>query len=262
MPIKLKIFFMFPIFAWRNHRAKVIARKIKKWKDESRYSEQWKNDFVLKRARQYAKLLNVKVIVKGRENLPRTVALLTPNHSSFLDSSIMLIALAYPGNDKQEANIQSVYIAKKELKKNRFRGYLDILHTFYIDREKPREAIKVFGEFIDYAKKHKKLAVIFPEGTRTKDGLISTFRSGAFTLAKKYYLPIVPVTINNSWGIGDLTRKGDLTVEVVFDKPIKPVSFINQDAKTLAERVEKIVKRNWKPPVVVPRKNSQERRLA
>lgn len=43
--------------------------------------------------------------------------------------------------------------------------------------------------------------VIFPEGTRTHDGRLGTFRKGAFTLAGEIGLPIVPLTINGSFHV-------------------------------------------------------------
>jgi 1-acyl-sn-glycerol-3-phosphate acyltransferase len=48
--------------------------------------------------------------------------------------------------------------------------------------------------------------VIFPEGTRTKDGALLPFKRGAFILAAKAGVPIVPFTINGSRAINPRNR--------------------------------------------------------
>ncbi|MBI4826768.1 MAG: 1-acyl-sn-glycerol-3-phosphate acyltransferase [Nitrospirae bacterium] len=48
---------------------------------------------------------------------------------------------------------------------------------------------------------------LFPEGTRSETGIVGTFKSGAFVLAKKMKLPILPIAIN---GTGRALPKGSL----------------------------------------------------
>ena len=64
--------------------------------------------------------------------------------------------------------------------------------------------------------------VIFPEGTRTKDGDLLPFKRGAFMLAAKAGVPIVPFTINGSWKVNPPNRielyPG--TIRVSFGDPI------------------------------------------
>ena len=43
--------------------------------------------------------------------------------------------------------------------------------------------------------------VVFPEGRRTDDGKIHTFKHGAFRLAREFDFPIVPITINGSYQV-------------------------------------------------------------
>lgn len=70
-----------------------------------------------------------------------------------------------------------------------------------IDRKNPRQALPALKEFAQYIEKNNYGAVIFPEGTRSRDGEPKNFSpKGLKTLLK--YAPsalVVPVTINNSW---------------------------------------------------------------
>ena len=95
------------------------------------------------------------------------------------------------------------FVSKKELGK----GIPSITYNLrnggsvLIDRDKPKEAensIKRFGKFIT---KNNFSVLIFPEGTRSKDGKVKKFhRSGLKTLIKDMpAAKIFPVSIKNSW---------------------------------------------------------------
>ncbi|WP_452225566.1 lysophospholipid acyltransferase family protein [Lacinutrix chionoecetis] len=95
------------------------------------------------------------------------------------------------------------FISKKELGKGIPSVSYNLRHggSALIDRKNPRQAIVAIRKFADYIETTNRAAVIFPEGTRSRDGKPKPFRTkGLETLVK--YVPsavIVPVTINNSW---------------------------------------------------------------
>jgi 1-acyl-sn-glycerol-3-phosphate acyltransferase len=70
-----------------------------------------------------------------------------------------------------------------------------------IDRKDPKKSIPIIKSLGEYIEKHKRSAVIFPEGTRSKDGKPKVFSSTGVKIlcnaAPSAY--VVPVTINNSW---------------------------------------------------------------
>ena len=250
MKAKTKVILNYPRLAFKMHRAKKVAKKIRKdGEDGTRYPEQWKNDYIVKTLAKVTKLINVEVEVIGWENLPKAPAIIAPNHASLWDPALIMIALkdVRPGNDYK--NVQSVFLAKKEMAKNRrTKGFTKIMNTFYIDRKNPRASLKNMDEFAQYSKDNKKMAVVFPEGTRSKDGNINEFKAGAFRMAKKTFIPIIPTTINNSLSISNLSRSKKLKVQVIFGKPLKPMSFISFTTKDLAAKVQKEVEKNFVKP--------------
>ncbi len=246
MKVKTKVILFFPIIFWRKHRANVLAKKIRKWKDESRYPTQWRIKYVIKHIKKFFKIMKIRVDVKGYENIPKGTVLLAPNHVSLFDPGILVLALINNSPIPTDHQFEPLFLAKKELKKNFFKGYFNILSTFYVNRSNPREALKDLDEFMNFAKKHHKVGIIFPEGTRSKTGEIQKFKGGAFWIAKKGFIPIIPVTINNSLSASNLNRRNWLNVEVIFGKPLKPINFLGQDTKAIAERVEKIVSSSLK----------------
>jgi len=134
-------------------------------------------------------LSRAHVEIKGLENLdPKRPAILVANHSGLHD--ILSLAAGLP--------IQFRWIAKKSLFRVPFMGW-HMRRSGYIaiDRDNPRETaksiVKAAGEI-----RNGVSAIIFPEGTRSRTGTLGKFYSGAFTLALRTGVPLIPVTIEGS----------------------------------------------------------------
>jgi 1-acyl-sn-glycerol-3-phosphate acyltransferase len=85
--------------------------------------------------------------------------------------------------------------------------------------------------------------MLFPEGSRTPDGQVKTFKPGIFLLAIEHKLPIVPISISGSRVV---MPKGRLmvrpaTVEIMVHDAIPTAELKREDARKLARRVQEIV---------------------
>ncbi|WP_190810578.1 1-acyl-sn-glycerol-3-phosphate acyltransferase [Flagellimonas sp. S3867] len=95
------------------------------------------------------------------------------------------------------------FVSKKELGKGIPSVSFNLRHggSALINRKDPVQALVEIGKLGEYIETHNRSAVIFPEGTRSRDGNPKAFKpSGLKTLMK--HAPsalIVPITINNSW---------------------------------------------------------------
>ncbi|CAM9097275.1 1-acyl-sn-glycerol-3-phosphate acyltransferase [Mycoplasma marinum] len=242
--LKFKVGALTPYWLFKCWRAGKIAKKANR--DPEKYSDEFRWGYAMKRSKKTLKGFNVVLDIKGYDNIPKGTALLTPNHQSWIDSLIMVAALSKQTEEKGIKHKRAVFLAKKEvLDKKSFKGWGKITNTFFIDRKNPRESLKQIDAMGKYAKEKQDLMVIFPEGTRTKDGKLQEFKSGAFRLAKKEYVPIVPVTINHSHIGANFSRSGKVTVEVIFGKPIKPITFMSQPTDKIAQRVRGKVKEHY-----------------
>ncbi|AXE60811.1 1-acyl-sn-glycerol-3-phosphate acyltransferase [[Mycoplasma] phocae] len=209
------------------------------------YRTDEKNYFLQKHLSKILDHLNVKLKVNGFDNVPNGPCLLIPNHSTYLDPLIMFSALWNHGDGKKQSKLVN-FIAKKETQgKKRIKKIAELANTHFIDTKKPREALEVLNNFGKFVKKNKSCGVIFAEGTRTRDGKLGNFNSGAFRVAQSNYLPIIPVTINNAANALDWKRNKPLEVEVTFHHQIKPIQFQTIDSKALAESVKKIIASNY-----------------
>lgn len=72
--------------------------------------------------------------------------------------------------------------------------------------------------------KHGMSVVIFPEGSRSRDGKMIPFKRGAFMLAGEFKLPVVPVTIDGSFKAmpRNTYNMTPTTIRLVIHKPIYP----------------------------------------
>ena len=137
------------------------------------------------------------------------------------------------------------FISKMELGKGIPSISYNLRHggSILIDRQNPRQAIVEMVKFSRYLQENNRSGVIFPEGTRSKDGFPKPFyRSGLQTLFKK--VPdgyVLPVSINNSWKL-QRWGKFPLQLGVRFEmKAHSAIKISDFETEALIDKVEKIV---------------------
>jgi len=163
----------------------------------------------------------MKVSVEGYENLDSAKPyVFVSNHASMFDIPTVTVAL--------KGNVNIVF--KKELIYVPIWGWaLRFGHFIMIDRSNPRKALASIERAAKSIRKGNSV-ILFPEGTRTLDGKLQPFKRGAFSLAAKAGVPVVPLTINGTFTI---MPKGSFNVIPANISVIigKPISSINSDGK-------------------------------
>ena len=141
-------------------------------------------------------ILKTQIFFEAESNLPppgKNVIFIA-NHQSTYDIPPLIWKLR---------NYHMKFVSKKELG----RGIPSISYnlrnggSILIDREKPKEAINSLKKFGEFLSKKNFSVLIFPEGTRSKNGKVKKFhRSGLKALIKNIpNAKIVPISIKNSW---------------------------------------------------------------
>jgi len=194
-------------------------------------------------ARRWAKaslwIFGVHVTVQGLENIDRSRHYIyVSNHASLFD--IPALFASVPDDIR--------IILKKELTRVPIWGWaLRFGPYITIDRFNAKDAM----ESIDHAAeaiRNGASVLIFAEGTRSRDGKLQPFKRGAFALAARSGVPIIPVTINNSFKI---MPKGSLKIQpadilLVIDKPIESAGVEGKgDELRLMEQVHAILEKNF-----------------
>ncbi len=192
-------------------------------------------------ARWWAKIQllvsGVRVKVGGLEHLDKERPYIyMSNHQGSYDIFALLSCLP----------VQFRWIAKKELFAIPILGWaMGAANYISIDRSGRRRAL----ESIERAARKIKggvSVVIFPEGTRSRDGSIQPFKRGGFTLALKSGVPIIPITINGSRDVmardSMRVRPGEIRVSV--DRAIQTTPFSLRERNVLMEKVRETIEGN------------------
>lgn len=163
-----------------------------------------------------ARALDIDVVTSGTENVPSGPFVYCSNHQSLLD--VLVLGSALPGDYK--------WAAKRSLMKIPFLGWhLRLAGHVPVDRQAgSRAAADVINRFERVLKAGKPL-LVFPEGTRSEDGVLREFKTGGFYAAVRGGAPVVPVALD---GTHRLMKKGALatgdgrmqTVTVKIGAPI------------------------------------------
>ena len=177
------------------------------------------------------KLSRIRVQVAVREHIPARPCIFMANHVSNLDPPILLPLFPF----------RTSFFIKRSLLRIPFVGYGMRLAGFIpVDRggrlESARESVlaasKVLASGVNIS--------TFPEGTRSRNGVLLPFKKGPFYLAMESGVPVVPVSI---WGSEHMMTKGSLrirpgTAYVTFHRALFPEQFATREQLSGAVRAE------------------------
>lgn len=160
-------------------------------------------------------------IVEGEEHLRERPAVFISNHQSELD--VLMLGTVWP-------KYCSV-TAKSTLKSYPFLGqFMSVSGAVFIDRGNRTNAFAAFDNAANIMKTQKQSVFIFPEGTRsyTREPMLLPFKKGAFHLAVKAQVDIVPIVVANYSNViylqGRWFRPGRIPIKV-----LPPISTKNMD---------------------------------
>jgi len=162
----------------------------------------------------------IRVKINGKENFsPKKSYIFVSNHQSIYDVFVIYGWL----------NSRFKWIMKNSLRKIPLVGFAcEKAGHIFIDRSSPLKAQKSIKNAEEKLKNGASV-VIFPEGSRTKDGNVNKFKRGAFKIAEDLKLPIVPITIDGAYKA--------MPHNSFYIKPCKIVATIHQhiDCEQLTE---------------------------
>lgn len=157
--------------------------------------------------------------VVGLENVPSAGGvIIASNHLSFADS--VVIPAVVPR--KVVFLAKSDYFTGTGVKGALIRAWFEGLGMLPVDREDTRSAVASLDTALEVLKQGEAFG-IYPEGTRSRDGLLYRGRTGVAELALSADVPVVPVGLR---GTQDLQPVGSsrphlARVEVAFGKPVE-----------------------------------------
>jgi 1-acyl-sn-glycerol-3-phosphate acyltransferase len=174
----------------------------------------------------------VRVRVVGIERIPTGACLFVANHTSTLDAPAIVGAIP-----RRIAILLKVSLFRFPIVGQAFRlaGFIPVERgrdSAIISLDKATEALRAGQSFL-----------IYPEGTRSPDGRLQTFKKGAVVMAIKAGAPIVPVACSGAHLLMKkrslVLRPGEILVE--FLPPVDPTSFSLETRDALNDLVHDVL---------------------
>jgi 1-acyl-sn-glycerol-3-phosphate acyltransferase len=180
----------------------------------------------------------VKVRVEGLEHVKgEGPYIFMSNHQGSFDIFSLMAHLPF----------QFKWLAKKEIFSIPILGWaMTAAGYISIDREGTRETVEAMNKAA--RKIHDGMSVlVFPEGSRSRDGSIQPFKKGGFSLAIKAKVPVVPMAISGSREVmppeGLAAASGEIRIRI--DTPIATETYSVKEREILKEKVREAISRNF-----------------
>ncbi len=149
------------------------------------------------------RLSGSKAEISGQENIDHSrPLLLVSNHQSIFDIALLLAVMPRP----------LAFVSKIELKK------IPIVHfwmsregSLFLDRGNVRQSVRIMKDAVRILSEERTdgrgaCLVIFPEGTRSRNGSVAEFKRGSLGIAAKAKVPVLPVCIDGTYKIFENNR--------------------------------------------------------
>ena len=192
-------------------------------------------------ARLWSRLIlvttGVDVTIEGLERIvPGKTYVFVANHQSIYDIPVLFWSIPFQLRIIAKASLGSFPMLGPHLKRT---GHM------LVDRSRPDKA-GILGWASRLTSNGLSL-IVFPEGTRSRTGMMGKFKGGSILLAMQAGLPIVPISVIGSRHV---MKKGELTtrpghVTLMVHDPIETVADIEPtpaDIRVLAERVREVIR--------------------
>jgi 1-acyl-sn-glycerol-3-phosphate acyltransferase len=180
--------------------------------------------------------------VEGLDHLDavRPPVLFVANHASHVDTPLFLCSLPRSWRAKTAVAAAADYFFDVWW---RAATTALVFNTFPIERTGGKRATTTARKLIVEGWN----VLVFPEGTRSKDGWLGRWRHGAARLAIQYRLPVVPVALRGTYAAMPRGRswplKGRLPVSVRFGPALLPEE--GEDFRALSRRMQLALARLW-----------------
>ncbi|UCC41207.1 MAG: 1-acyl-sn-glycerol-3-phosphate acyltransferase [Candidatus Aminicenantes bacterium] len=181
------------------------------------------------------KIVGIRLEISGVENIDKKASyVFMANHLSIIDGPILFMIIPQSVRVILKKEIFRIPIVAQAMRQI---GFIPV----------DRKRLKGGKESIDRASRHIKEKgfsfLIFPEGTRSRDGKLQPFKRGGFFLALASLAPIVPVSLKGSYELmprgSFFVKKG--IVRANFHRAVPVEGFDRSSLPQLIDKVKKII---------------------
>jgi 1-acyl-sn-glycerol-3-phosphate acyltransferase len=186
-------------------------------------------------ARTLLAVSGTRVRVEGLEQIdPEASYVFISNHLSYMDTPVALAHIP----------VQFRFLAKRGLFQIPFLGqHLSRAGHIPVPRGDPRAAVKVMQTAAETIQRKKISLLIFPEGGRSHDGRLQSFKEGGAYIAIRAGVPVAPLVILGTrkvlpFGSG-VVKSGQVTLRIL--PPIETSNLTSKDRGPLTDHLRALI---------------------
>jgi 1-acyl-sn-glycerol-3-phosphate acyltransferase len=177
----------------------------------------------------------VRVEVEGLHHIDaRASYIFMANHTSYMDTPVVLANIA----------VQFRFLAKRGLFQIPFLGtHLSRAGHIPVPRDDPRAAVRTLQLAAETIQEKKTSLLVFPEGGRSHDGSLRSFKEGGAYIAIRAGVPIVPLVLLGGNQVlpygGGVVKSGTIVMRVL--PPIETAGLSLKDRGALTAKVRALL---------------------
>ena len=210
-----------------------ISTMRKMTKHPEKYSERDKYAYALKIVRSLMKSARISTKVYGVENLPKEGGyVMYPNHQGKYD----VLGIMYGHRDPC-----TFVMDKAKSYGFMVREMVDLLGAKRLMLDDVRQNIIIMDKITKEVQEGKRY-ILFSEGGYDNNGnIVQRFKPGSFKCAMRAKVPIIPVTLIDSYIAFNSLKKGPVNTKVIFGKPIMYEDYKDLKTPEVANIVRNII---------------------
>ncbi len=212
---------------------KIIPMMRKMIKHKDKYPEKVRYAYALRLIRYLKKSARITTEVYGTENLPEEGGyVMYPNHQGKYDALGIMYAHHNPCTFVMD-KAKSYGFLVREL--------VDLLGAKRLALDDVRQNIKIMDQITKEVQAGKRF-ILFSEGGYDNNGnIVQRFKPGSFKCAMRAKVPIVPVTLIDSYIAFNSLKPGPVTTKVIFGKPIYYEEYKDLKTPQVADTVRRTI---------------------
>lgn len=178
-------------------------------------------------------LFGIKIVVRGKENIPQGGCLVAAKHQSMWETIMLPLHFSDPA-----------FVYKRELERIPLFGlYMRKFDMIPIDRSKGVSALRTMLKYAAEKIRQGRQVIIFPEGTRRPLGAAADYKTGIALLYEAVNAPVVPVALNSGAYWSNYFWRGTPgTIVIDILPPIMPSLDKEEFLQVLQTRIETAMK--------------------
>ena len=206
-------------------------RKMIKHKDK--YPEKTRYAYALRLIRFLKKSARITTEVYGTENLPEEGGyVMYPNHQGKYDALGIMYAHHNPCTFVMDKAKSYGFLVRE---------MVDLLGAKRLALDDVRQNVRIMAQIEEEVKEGKRFILFSEGGYATNGNIVQRFKPGSFKCAMKAHVPIIPVTLIDSYLAFNSLKPGAVTTKVIFGKPILYDTYKDMKTHEVADLVRSTI---------------------